>query len=303
MDAASTGLLRALCFFTAVEFPPSEAELIAAWDGGKEPERPARQAVFAALEALVAAGVVRCERGRYAFPGEETLFSRHAERERWFPRKWRRAKSVAKLLSWLPGVRFVAVCNTMAWMDASDTADIDFFVLTHTGYIWQTRGICILPARLLGARPSERRGERDALCFSFFVDDTALDLSGLQLSDDPYFRYWVLSLLVCVDDGIGERFWSANEAIRQRHLFAPRWISMDGGEKESVQEPSVFARWIERMMRWGQERFLPHSLREVMNKDTRVVVNDHVLKFHSEDGRALYREKYYELCKKHGIEP
>ncbi len=38
-----------------------------------------------------------------------------------------------------------------------------------------------------------------------------------------------------------------------------------------------------------------------MNRDTTVVVNDHVLKFHVRDGRAAYRERYVELCKRYEV--
>ena len=41
-----------------------------------------------------------------------------------------------------------------------------------------------------------------------------------------------------------------------------------------------------------QLRIMPKEIRETMNKDSRVIVDDGVVKLHTNDRRELYREKY-----------
>jgi hypothetical protein len=40
----------------------------------------------------------------------------------------------------------------------------------------------------------------------------------------------------------------------------------------------------------------------MMNKDTRVIVKEHVLKFHADDGRAMYRDRYLQTLKQYGLD-
>ena len=44
-----------------------------------------------------------------------------------------------------------------------------------------------------------------------------------------------------------------------------------------------------------QLRILPLSYKRIMNKDSRVVINDKVIKLHENDRRRMYQKKYLEL--------
>lgn len=257
-----------------------------------------------AAQALQREGVVAVTRGRVTFPEATSLVAEHGRREVFFARKLRRARLVARYLARLAGVRFVALCNTTALAHADDRSDLDFFIITKTGAVWQVRLFGTAPFIALKLRPGDQQEERDAVCLSFFVDDSALDLSALALTpDDPYLRHWFLSLFPLYDDGIGERLWEANATLRSRHPFAPRWQTQP---KLLAKRPTV--RWpilsgLERFTRPIQAKAFPHSVKQRMNQATDVVVNDHVLKFHVDDARASFRSRYVERCQALGIEP
>ncbi len=301
------GLLRALAFHEAWGYAPTIIELISSWDQGKNAplEIPARDQVQAAVSELVHEGVIVSLRGRVIFPDQQALIIEHERREIWFPRKIRRTRSVARWLARLQGVRFVALCNTTALAHARDVADLDFFIVTHAGTLWQTRGLAALPYKLLGQRPrGVEEEERDAVCLSFFVDDAALDLSSLQLApDDPYLRHWFLSLLPLVDDGVGECLWRMNQFMTQRHPLAARWQVHPelaiGLPLFRVPSLPVFESFAHRV----QKRVLPAVITNQANRTTEVVVTDHVLKLHATDNRERFREVYYAICKQHGIDP
>jgi hypothetical protein len=277
--------IRVLALWDAMGYPPTEAELSAA--GG-----------FLPLEHPFV-----LTRGRVTFAGRETLVIEHEKREALFPRKIRAARRAAKWLARVSGVRFVALCNTTALAHARDGGDLDFFVITKTGVLTQARGWAALRFALTGRRPGTRDAERDAVCLSFFVDDSALDLSSLMLErDDPYFRLWFLSLLPLVDDGISQELWQANTPIRERHPSARRWIMHP---KLRVAIPFLrvpTSRALEALAISMQDRSMSSSLRELKNQDTRVVVNPHVLKFHVDDGRKTFRDQAAETCKLYGVD-
>lgn len=301
---AAAGLLRALAFFHATSYAPTVVEWIAAWDAGTSRSSSDQNEVAAAARALEQAGTVMVTRGRVTFPEATSFVAEHERRDVFFARKLRRARLVTRYLARLSGVRFVALCNTTALAHADDRSDLDFFIVTKTGVVWQTRFFATGPFRLFKMRPGDREREHDAVCLSFFVDDSALDLSALAITpDDPYLRHWFLSLFPLYDDGIGERLWDANVALRARHPLATRWQTQP---KLLAQQPSV--RWpalssLERLARPIQTKAFPHVVKQRMNQATDVVVNDHVLKFHVDDARASFRSRYVERCQALGLEP
>lgn len=303
MDQAASGLLRALCFHDAWGYPPTRVEWIASFDVGTQGVQPSVDVATAtqAVNDLILQGSAIEFRGRVVFPGKESLIGEHEKREAFFPRKLRRARRVAAWLSRLSGVRFVALCNTTALSHARDGGDLDFFVVTKHGTLWQTRGWATLPFKLLGRRPRTDGEVSDAVCLSFFVDDAALDLSALQIPDDIYFRHWFLSLLPLFDDGISGELWKANVAITERHPFARPWVANPevSRNRPHVRLPS--SRYLDPAARRLQTRAFSTAIKSSMNQDTRVVVNDHVLKFHTEDGRVRYREEYGRQCKQYGV--
>ncbi|MCK9361614.1 hypothetical protein M0Q28_05350 [Patescibacteria group bacterium] len=277
--------LRALAFADAIGYAPTEAEL-ATWSEPGEITPP-----------------LNVYRGRVIFQGREELVEEHERRELFFPRKIRRARRVARFLARLPGVRFVAVTQTTALAHARDEGDLDMFVITRRGSLALARALATVWYALTGARPGARKSERDAVCLSFFIDDSALDLSKLMLpGDDPYFRYWFLSLLPLYDDGVSSELWAANNRILSHHPHARRWM-MNPGLR--VRRPAGrlprFA-FLDALVRRLQDRAMSKGLRELANKDTRVVITPHVLKFHADDGRERFREAYYQTCKRYGLD-
>ncbi|MFA6429620.1 MAG: hypothetical protein WCV84_03955 [Patescibacteria group bacterium] len=306
MQAEEEGLMRAMCFYDALDFPPTRAELVRGCDHVSRSAYHVSHIAHhvSSVQRLLDQGMLMETRGRLTFHGREAIVAEHELREGLFPRKIRNARRVARWLARLDGVRFVALCNTTALMHARDEGDLDFFIITRAGTVWQTRAWATLPFLLSRRRPAEVHGKKDAVCLSFFIDDTALDLSPLVLAgDDVYFRHWFLSLLPLYDDGIGQKFWEANAPLRLRHPYAKPWIvSSDlGVVRPCVRVP--MPDFCERPARRVQSRAFPSSLQAIMNRDTCVVINEHVLKFHTDDGRAAFREAYIARCRTYGVAP
>ncbi len=292
----SEAQLRSLCFYDAIGYPPMLPELSLSADGGLSVD-PKKD-----LSRIQDEGI-HVQRGRFVFQGREPLIQEHEIRERLFSRKLRRARRVAKWLSRLQGVRFIAICNTTAMAHADEAGDLDFFIVVREGSLWQTRGWAALPFKLLGLRPTTTF-VRDAVCLSFFVDDVSLDLSNVALKgDDVYLRHWFLSLLPLYDDGIGKTLWETNEALRQRHTRAQPWIMHPELciRKSLLRLP--FFSFLDPYARRLQIPRLSPDISASMNQGTNVVVNEHVLKFHVQDGRLAIRQAYEERCQRYGIAP
>lgn len=273
-----------MALYDAMDYPPTAPELELA-------------SVPAPIESPL-----KLVRGRVVFEGRESLVEEHERRESLFPRKIRRARQVAKFLARLSGVRFVALCNTTALAHARDEGDLDFFVITRRGSIMQTRGWSTL--RFAKSRPGVHASDRDAVCLSYFVDDSALDLSSHMLPDgDPYFRLWFLSLIPLYDDGVSVDFWNANSTIRSMHPNARPWIV---SEDLRIKRPWLripTPAFLDSLAAHIHELLISSTLKAMRNIDTCVIVNEHVLKFHADDGRERFRELAKSTSMKYGMAP
>lgn len=295
MITAAEAVLRSLAWYMVMDYPPTAEEL---WwyTRAKRDE--------CAMAELTNTSVCVTEAGRYFLPGYDHLLLEHERRNRFFARKWRRAQRLAALLRWVPSVRWLALCNTMAIGNARDEADIDVCIVVHRGTLWMTRLLLAGIAALFGRRPGERSGERDAWCFSFLLDDADLLLQRFALAPrDPYLEWWTIRLVPLLDDGIGEHIWAQQQEFLRDYPNAVAWIPWR--RKRAYREGAfsalaVIDRWIGRLQRkFGSRQLQTHA----SAGGTSVVMSDSVLKTHIDDRRELFRTQYEELCRSLGIAP
>lgn len=331
MKPVTAAIFRTLAFQAAWDYAPTRIELVMFLDVGSDGDGVDTSSVLGELDSLINSGEIKEDQGRLTLSSYFNLIKRGREKEFYFPRKLRHARRAVKYLRRLPWVRAICLCNTTALGQARDESDLDFFIVVKSGAIWRTRFFSALPFKLIGARPalksSTKYGVRstsefglrtpypvlrtiakDPVCLSFFVADNALDLSSLMLSnDDPYFRYWFLSMLPLYDDGVLHELWEANSTIKYRHPMAKEWMALRCTKYgvRSTFRPVFRTSYsvLENVLKSFQEKNLPHSIKSLINKDTRVVVNDNVLKFHVDDKREKFKQKYYDICRRYDIKP
>ena len=294
--SAKDALLRTLAFYYALGHAPTRIEWIMTCESDLFVSDSECGRI---IDALVESGEVVYDMGRFAF--DRNVIYKVNRDEVYIPRKIRIAKRAAKWLASLSSVRFVALCNSAAFGHAEEGSDIDFFVITRAGKIMTTRALAVFPYKVLGRRPNSGELEKDAICLSYFVSEAGLDLSSHMLkTDDPYFRYWFLSLIPLYDDGVSRQLWNANLKITDKHPMAKPWaVSPDIKIKPRIRFPipSLFENLFSKL----QHRAFPSDLQEMMNQDSRVVVSPNTLKFHVNDGREYYRKQYWDFCNKKGV--
>lgn len=228
-------------------------------------------------------------------PGRVGFVEERMRRQRFAERKFRRAQRVGRFLAALPGVRMIAVANTLALDAARDESDIDLFVVVEPGWLWTFRLLAVGLLKTFGLRPYEGpdvKSGRDAICLSFIIDETALDLSPLAIENDRYLAVWIASLVPIFDrGGTYKKFWDANVWNRAMLPNAfPREMSVRRKVRPLVRLPAFGRSPIENIARRIQSRRFPAEIKSMMNRDTRVVVTDHILKFHTNDRRVEYRD-------------
>lgn len=299
MNILQKSILSIIAYFNLFDYPLTSTEV---WKYLWQSEKvPTFFEVISELEKLEKEGRVASGNGFYFLSGHEALIKTRNLRHVIAYRKWRRALRVVRVLRWFPFIRMIAVANTLAYDNADEGSDIDLFIATKAGRVWTTRFFVVLFLQLFGLRPNEKT-RRDKICACFFVDEDHLDVANLALPGEPdvYLHYWIATLWpVFVPEpvegqpSIYEKFFDANKWIRKNapniHAIIPNMF-----RRVDATPQWRWALFPESFYRRLQERRFPDVIRTRLNKDTTVIANDHVLKFHTHDRREEYRKKFIE---------
>jgi hypothetical protein len=230
--------------------------------------------------------------------GEEENLEIRAERYLHAVRKQRKAKRATWWLSWMPWVEGVALCNSLGYQNARDESDIDFFIITKPNSVWLTRLLAVAMLKILGQRPSEEHG-RDTLCLSFYITSDNLSLEEIILPNgDPYLTYWITQLNPLFGRGpVWAQFFGANEWVKK---FLPNalgyarkntnWYFRQGRETRPV------GKMVKRLNAWAKalqiEKFSKKLFDQANKPEGNVIMTDEMLKLHTKDRRAYYKEAW-----------
>ncbi|MDD4902421.1 MAG: hypothetical protein PHE24_04770 [Patescibacteria group bacterium] len=263
--------------------------------------------------------------GFYFLPGREELIEKRREFFYLSEKKFKIAKRAAWLLHFIPSVKMVAVCNNFYYRPESD---IDFFIITSPKRLWLTRFFATLILDLFHRRA---RGKKtaDRVCLSFYLSEDNLNLENIALKPakycgptdmaDPYFYYWLGFLEPIYGEDCYNKFWQANSWLK--NIFPNilpkqpvlRWrINSDNdltiithpvasGTRHPSREGTDWLEKIAKKIQWW--KISPLVKKMAALGDTRVVINDRMLKFHENDRREFFREELRKPARGCGTRP
>lgn len=104
-----------------------------------------------------------------------------------------RAQKYIQKISWIPGIRMIAVVNSLSMYATHKDSDIDLFIITAKNRMWLVRVLVTLYFWFFGVW---RKGEdvSENFCLSFFIEEDMLNLSSIALDDDIYLYFWIYYL-------------------------------------------------------------------------------------------------------------
>jgi hypothetical protein len=100
-----------------------------------------------------------------------------------------RAEKYIKKLAWIPGLRMVAVVNSLSMYATDKDSDIDLFIVTSRGTLFFVR---VMVTLTFWMHSVWRHGEDVAgnFCLSFFITEDAMDIHKVSIDDDIYLYFW-----------------------------------------------------------------------------------------------------------------
>lgn len=291
-------IVKTIAFFDLFDYP------LTAWEIWKYLPgiRIEYEEVLDILKSGDFGGRIENDNSFFILRGRKEIIAIKMRRYYYADRKFKRAVWISKIFKNIPGVEMIAIGNLIGAHNLRQSSDIDFFIITVPGKVWTARFFCALIAKLLRLRPQPDK-QKDTICLSFFASSAAMKLDNLMLKDgdnnieDPYFLHWLAGLVPIYDSGgVYKELIEANHYI---YDFFPNWqpagISQrrDAGVKDRRLNnflTNIFSTSENWLKAWQLKKF-PAEIKELMNKDTRVVINDDIIKMHVNDRREEYREK------------
>lgn len=298
MTPSEKSIIATLSYFDIFNFPLTLVE-VWKWLLVAEPAAPDLASVQQALEhSDYLRRAVETKNGFYFFRGRADIIQTRRERYSLAEHKYHKAVRLIRWLRLMPFVRMIAVCNTLAYNNSRREADIDLFIITTRRRVWQVRFWVTGFLKLCGLRPSPGNTQ-DKICSSFFVDEDHLDLRQLAVADDVYLPYWVTQVMPVYDQGVYRQFLEANRWVRAK---LPNFLPIRPTSRRSVSRIGVWKKlingicffWPESLFKTYQMKIMPPGLKEQANKGSQVVVQDFMLKFHDNDRRQLFLNRWQE---------
>lgn len=296
-EAIKEAIFRVVSFFDIFDFPLTAFEI---W---KYLSLKAELLeVEENLEELVRSGKLISQNNFFCLNSREKIIETRLKRYNYAERKFKKAKTVSKIFKFIPWIKLVAVGNLIGTSNLRDEGDIDFFIIAQRNRLWLTRLFSTVLMKLAAQRPTPGN-EKDKICLSFYVSENNLNLENLSLNkEDWYFIYWLINLEPIYDKGgVYEDFINNNAWV---HLKVPNWKRNKKGTRHEIKPllSNIYTKvWdlffypFERSVYKFQMNRFPLEIKRLANQDSRVVINEEIIKLHTNDRRAEFLNNFNKI--------
>lgn len=133
----------------------------------------------------------------YFFSGREEIAIKRKVLQQSNLRKIEIASKYSSLLSFVPGVKLIALTGSVSMENASSDDDIDLFIITRKNTLWITRFLVLTIVKSLGKkRGYKNRDIADKLCINMFLDERELEFFDKNI----YIAHEIAQMKVLFDE-------------------------------------------------------------------------------------------------------
>lgn len=164
---------------------------------------------------------IMSEQSYYYLRGRRSLISQRIALLPIVKDKFRRAFTAARLFGVMPTVSAVFVTGGLAVRNVKKDDDIDFLIVTKSGWLWTTRLVLVIWSKLLGKYTHKRVRREDTTpadantwCLNMWLDETTLALPKAQRN--LYTAHEVIQAKCLLDKAhIADRFLAENGWVKK----------------------------------------------------------------------------------------
>jgi D-beta-D-heptose 7-phosphate kinase/D-beta-D-heptose 1-phosphate adenosyltransferase len=260
------------------------------------------------LDDLVKTNKIYYQNDYYYLKERKRIVQVRKQRTLWSEEKFKKAKKIAQILSFIPTIRLLGVSGSLAMLNAKKHDDIDLFIIIENKTMWVTRCFVILLLQLLGVRRKRGKMQQisDSICANMFVDESKLTLP--RHFQTLYGAHEVTQLVPLFDSHeVHTKFIRANSWIKE---YLPNAFSVilnppKADEESQSRNKSTFIWLFDYLLIWLFNLLEPlaHFVQYQYMKPhmTTEIVTNTLLAFHPKDFTTIIQRKFEERKKKYHV--
>lgn len=256
----SSAIFLTVCYADIFDFPLTFDELYARL----VIQKPiSRKRVFNQLEKEKK--YIIYKEGYYFLSGRSHLIKKRRERTLYSDQKYDTARPIIKYLSYIPGIRLIAVSGSLAVKNGDISDDIDLFIITEKNTLWIVRCITVCILFLFNKkRSTQEQNAKDKICTNMFLSLDSLAIPKKKQS--MYMAYEIGLMKVMVNKkSTYERFVFKNRWVQQ---FLPHLIPNVKVKKQRASFLSHSAKSINELLFYVQFHYMKKKItRETIGKN------------------------------------
>jgi len=245
--------------------------------------------------------------GFYFLHGRDSIVQIRKQRYDIAYKKYILAMRYIRKLLYFPCFKSIMVCNTLALENSNENSDIDLFIITERNRIWTARFIAVMVSKILNLRP-KKNNQKNKICLSFYIDEKHLNIENVSKNHNIYFIYWISQLVPIYDqDDIFNQFYNENSWIR---MYLKNIFNFNTADKRRLYLNKngaffrrifsyLFTNGVENILKEIQMKKMNLEIKNKLNLNDDVLINDGIIKLHTNDRREQYKNEFELKIKKY----
>jgi hypothetical protein len=189
-------ILKVLAYFDIYDYPVSIKEIRSYLNS-----TPPDFEMIRTVERLCSEGKIYYHDGFYCLQGDPQIVEQRKNDNQRAELLLKTAHKISSFLFQFPYVRGVGISGSLSKNVASETADIDFFIITKTNRLWIARTLMHLFKKFTFIV-----GRQHWFCMNYYIDEQALQISDKNI----YTAVEVVTLMPVCGNGTLKNFFDAN---------------------------------------------------------------------------------------------
>lgn len=205
------------------------------------------------------------------------------------------ARKTSTIIQYVPYVRLISLCNSVACGTSQEESDIDLFIVAKDKHIFTVRYATIFLLTLFGLKIEPQKGKiKDKICVSLFLSDKSLNLDRLNKNkkEEKLRAQWILNTYPLFDESHSYLdFLDKNSWIKK--FDSHYYLKMLKKSKNIRLSGFIFVwrKFIEFVLLFGIGWFIEYIVRLIQLKrlfrfkhahfgEERMMINDQIIKLH-----------------------